>query len=118
MTSRYNIPLAIKGGGNHAGGASSVDNGLVIDLEDLILLESSKATSTANSRRVSIDGAAKTITVSGGCRWGEVYTTLHKSDSGLLCVGGGVHVVGVGGHLLGGMAFSHMEARMRVDGRF
>lgn len=64
-----------------------------------------------------IDGAAKTITVSGGCRWGEVYTTLHESDSGLLCVGGGVHVVGVGGHLLGGMAFSQMEARVRIDGR-
>lgn len=76
----------MKGGGNHASGASSAEDGLVIDLRDL------------NS--ISVDTNKGQVTVGGGCRWGDVYATLH--DHGLICVGGGVHIVGVGGHLTGG----------------
>lgn len=86
-TSRTNLPLAVKCGGHHAGGASAVDNGLVIDLSHL--------------KGVEINKERSEVTVAGGCLWGEVYTALRKE--GLACVGGGVHNVGIGGHLLGGM---------------
>lgn len=76
----------MRGGGNHASGASSAEDGLVIDLSNL------------NS--ISVDTNKGQVTVGGGCRWGDVYSTLQKQ--GLICVGGGVHIVGVGGHLTGG----------------
>lgn len=76
----------MKGGGNHASGASSAEDGVVIDLSNL------------NS--VSVDTDKGQVTIGGGCRWGDVYSALHKH--GLICVGGGVHIVGVGGHLTGG----------------
>lgn len=76
----------MKGGGNHASGASSAEDGLVIDLSNL--------------KEISIDKNKNQVTVGGGCRWGDVYSILHKH--GLICVGGGVHIVGVGGHLTGG----------------
>ena len=73
----------MKGGGNHASGASSAEDGLVIDLSNL--------------NDVSVYKTRGQVTGSGGCRWGDVYSTLHKH--GLICGGGGVHIVGVGGHL-------------------
>lgn len=83
-----NLSIAVKGAGNHASGASSAEVGLVIDLGDL------------NS--VFVDTNKGQVTVGGGCRWEDIYSTLHKH--GLICVGGGVHIVGVGGHLTGGNA--------------
>ncbi|KAK7725540.1 hypothetical protein SLS63_008144 [Diaporthe eres] len=77
---------SVRGGGNHASGASSAEDGLVIDLSNL------------NS--ISVDANKGQVTVGGGCRWGDVYSALQKE--GLICVGGGVHIVGVGGHLTGG----------------
>ncbi|KAI8665701.1 FAD-binding PCMH-type domain-containing protein [Fusarium sp. Ph1] len=86
FASRTSLPLAVKCGGHHAGGASAVDNGLVIDLSHL--------------KSVRINKERSEVTVAGGCLWGEVYTALR--DEGLACVGGGVHNVGICGHLLGG----------------
>lgn len=76
----------MKCGGHHAGGASAVDDGLVIDLSHL--------------KGVKINKERSEVTVAGGSLWGEVYTALR--EEGLACVGGGVHNVGIGGHLLGG----------------
>lgn len=50
---------------------------------------------------VSSNKDRKSVKCGGGCLWGDVYTTLAKEN--LVCVGGGVHVVGIGGHLTGGM---------------
>lgn len=49
---------------------------------------------------VEVDKENMRVTIGGGCLWGDVYTALRDHD--LECVGGGVHVVGVGGHLTGG----------------
>lgn len=94
----------MRGGGNHASGASSAEDGLVIDLSNL------------NS--ISVDAKKGQVTVGGGCRWGDVYSTLHKQ--GLICIGGGVHIVGVGGHLTGGNGPPfpfHSIALIHVDRR-
>ncbi|KAK0109393.1 hypothetical protein ONS96_003207 [Cadophora gregata f. sp. sojae] len=66
--------------------SSTVEDGLVIDMEAM--------------KDISIDKDNKCVAIGGGCNWGEVYTALDEVD--LMCAGGGVHVVGVGGHLTGG----------------
>lgn len=80
------MKIAVKSGGNHASGASSVEDGLVIDLGDL--------------KGVEVDKSKMQAVVAGGCLWGDVYDALR--DQGVVCVGGGVHKVGVGGHITGG----------------
>lgn len=81
-----NLSIAVKGGGNHAQRRQQCRGWLVIDLSNL--------------NGISVDANKDQVTVGGGCRWGDVYSILHKH--GMICVGGGVHVVGVGGHLTGG----------------
>jgi len=76
----------VRGGGNHAGPASSAEDGLVIDMREL--------------NAVVVNDASSSVTVGGGCLWADVYSALR--GSGRVCIGGGVHVVGVGGHLTGG----------------
>ncbi|KAM6511531.1 hypothetical protein FALCPG4_016536 [Fusarium falciforme] len=83
---KSNLEIAIKCGGHHFSPASSIEGGIVIDMKAL------------NS--VEVDKQNMRVTIGGGCLWGDVYTTLREHD--LECVGGGVHVVGVGGHLTGG----------------
>ncbi|EEU37678.1 uncharacterized protein NECHADRAFT_87455 [Fusarium vanettenii 77-13-4] len=83
---KSNLEIAIKCGGHHFSPASSVEGGIVIDMKAL------------NS--VEVDKENMRVTIGGGCLWGDVYTALRDHD--LECVGGGVHVVGVGGHLTGG----------------
>ncbi|KAJ4221060.1 hypothetical protein NW759_007128 [Fusarium solani] len=83
---KSNLEIAIKCGGHHFSSASSVEGGVVIDMKAL------------NS--VEVDTENMRVTIGGGCLWGDVYTALREHD--LECVGGGVHVVGVGGHLTGG----------------
>lgn len=80
----HKLVVAIKGGGNNQQGASSCDDGLVIDLGKM------------NSIQVENDA----IRIGGGCLWGEVYKVA--KDAGRLIVGGGANSVGVGGFLLGG----------------
>lgn len=83
---RSELTLAIKCGGHHYSSANSIEDGLQIDLGAL--------------KDISIDKVNKTVMIGGGCVWGEVYTALR--DENRVCIGGGVHVVGVGGHLTGG----------------
>ncbi|KAL6355656.1 hypothetical protein LRP88_11260 [Fusarium phalaenopsidis] len=83
---KSNLEIAIKCGGHHFSPASSVEGGIVIDMKAL--------------NGVEVDTENMRVTIGGGCLWGDVYTALREHD--LECVGGGVHVVGVGGHLTGG----------------
>ncbi|KAF2424440.1 FAD-binding domain-containing protein [Tothia fuscella] len=83
---RAKLPIAVKGGGNHPIPASSVQDGMTIDLTNL--------------NQIVVDDANSRVAAGGGYRWGQVYSELQKHDR--VCVGGGVHVVGIGGHLTGG----------------
>ncbi len=55
--------VAIRGGGHNAGGLGICDNGLVIDL--------------ASIKYTRVDPAARTVTVGGGCVWGDVDHATH-----------------------------------------
>lgn len=83
---RHNLGIAVKCGGNHGSAASSIEDGVVIDMREL--------------NAVVINNATNSITIGGGCRWADVYSALKTTSR--ICVGGGVHIVGVGGHLTGG----------------
>jgi FAD/FMN-containing dehydrogenase len=78
--------LAIRCGGHNAGGLGICDDGLVIDLAPI------------NYTRV--DPAAQTVTVGGGCTWGDVDHATHAF--GLAVPSGIISTTGVGGLTLGG----------------
>lgn len=80
----HKFVVAIKGGGNNQQGASSCDDGIVIDLGKM--------------KNINVEDDA--LRVGGGCLWGEVYKVT--KDAGRMVVGGGANSVGVGGFLLGG----------------
>ena len=82
-----NIPLAIKGGGHNPSGASSIDDGLCIDL--------SRHVNTAR-----VDPEQQLEYVGGGAKWKIVDhgTIAH----GLATPAGTVNDTGVGGLTLGG----------------
>ncbi|KAI9767078.1 MAG: hypothetical protein M1839_004635 [Geoglossum umbratile] len=82
----HSIELAVCGGGHSTGGSSSTEGGIVIDLSLL--------------RAVTVDPAAKTISVQGGALWADVDTAA--AAHGLAAVGGTVNHTGVGGLTLGG----------------
>jgi FAD/FMN-containing dehydrogenase len=80
------LPLAIRGGGHHGGGFGVWDDALVIDLGGL--------------RSTSVDPAAGTVRVDGGCVWGDVD---HATGAfGMALPSGFVSTTGVGGLTLGG----------------
>ncbi|TFK31887.1 FAD-binding domain-containing protein [Crucibulum laeve] len=81
------LPIAIRGGGNSAAGASSTDGGIVIDL-------------SRHLHSVTVDPAMKLAYVGGGAVWETVDKTA--IEHGLATVGGTVNHMGVGGLLLGG----------------
>ncbi|KAH8118528.1 FAD-binding domain-containing protein [Phellopilus nigrolimitatus] len=81
------LPIAIRGGGHNVAGASSSENGLVIDLSRYI-------------NRVRIDAEKKLGYVGGGAVWETVDKTA--IEHGLATVGGTVNHTGVGGLTLGG----------------
>jgi FAD/FMN-containing dehydrogenase len=81
-----NLPVAIRGGGHNAGGLGICDDGLVIDL--------------ALIKYVRVDPAARTVTVGGGCVWGDVDHATHVF--GLATPSGFISTTGVGGLTLGG----------------
>ncbi|KAL3449126.1 hypothetical protein BJX65DRAFT_306191 [Aspergillus insuetus] len=83
----YQCQFAVKGGGhgNHAG-ASSIQDGLLIDM--------SRISGVTLSDDESIAG------IGAGARWIDVYGVLE--EKGLAVVGGRASTVGVGGFTLGG----------------
>jgi FAD/FMN-containing dehydrogenase len=82
----HKLPFTVRGGGHSTAGASSIEDGVVIDLSHM--------------RKVSIDQDAKTITVEGGAIWEDV--DVEAAKYGLATVGGTVNHTGVGGLTLGG----------------
>jgi FAD/FMN-containing dehydrogenase len=78
--------VAIRGGGHNAGGLGICDDGLVIDL--------------AQIKYTRVDPAARTVTVGGGCTWGDVDHATHAF--GLATPSGILSTTGVGGLTLGG----------------
>src|SRR6266566_2888493 len=86
LAREHGYPLAIRGGGHNGGGLGSVDDGVVIDLSPM--------------RSVSVDPAARTVRVGGGCTWGEVDTATHEHGLAVPC--GVISTTGVGGLTLGG----------------
>jgi FAD/FMN-containing dehydrogenase len=82
----HGIDLAVRGGGHNAGGLGVCDNGLVIDLSGM--------------RSTTVDPAAHTVRVDGGCTWGDVdHATV---AFGMATPSGFVASTGVGGLTLGG----------------
>ena len=78
--------LAIRSGGHNAGGLGICDDGLVIDL--------------APMKYTRVDPTARTVTVGGGCTWGDVDHATHVF--GLATPSGIISTTGVGGLTLGG----------------
>jgi FAD/FMN-containing dehydrogenase len=78
--------LAIRSGGHNAGGLGICDDGLVIDL--------------ASIKYTRVDPTARTVTVGGGCTWGDVDHATHVF--GLATPSGIISTTGVGGLTLGG----------------
>src|SRR3954453_4949801 len=81
-----NLLVSIRGGGHNAGGLGILDDGLVIDL--------------ASIKYTRVDPAARTVTVGGGCVWGDVDHATHAF--GLATPSGIISKTGVGGLTLGG----------------
>jgi FAD/FMN-containing dehydrogenase len=78
--------VSIRCGGHNAGGLGVCDDGLVIDL--------------AAIKYTRVDPAARTVTVGGGCVWGDVDHATHAF--GLATPSGIISTTGVGGLTLGG----------------
>ena len=78
--------VSIRGGGHNAGGLGICDDGLVIDLAPI--------------KYTRVDPAARTVTVGGGCVWGDVDHATHAF--GLATPSGIISTTGVGGLTLGG----------------
>jgi FAD/FMN-containing dehydrogenase len=82
----HGLLVSVRGGGHNGPGLCLSDGGLVIDL--------------SNMRGVRVDPEARTATVQGGCRWGDVDHATHPF--GLATVSGIISTTGVGGLTLGG----------------
>jgi FAD/FMN-containing dehydrogenase len=78
--------LAIRSGGHNAGGLGIADDALVIDLAPI--------------KYTRVDPSARTVTVGGGCTWGDVDHATHAF--GLATPSGIISTTGVGGLTLGG----------------
>ncbi len=80
------LDIAIRSGGHHGAGLSSVDGGLVIDL--------------SNMKGIRVDPQARTVRAQAGCTQGEVDHATHAF--GLATPTGIVSTTGIGGLTLGG----------------
>lgn len=85
--SEHDLEVVVKGGGHSTVGASSIDGGLLIDLN-------------THMRTTSVDAEEKIIKVGGGAIWGDVDAALEPH--GFATVGGTVADTGVGGLTFGG----------------
>ncbi|GJJ09902.1 hypothetical protein Clacol_004126 [Clathrus columnatus] len=90
-----NLPLAVKGGGHNPSGASSIDDGVSIDLN-------------RHFNTARIDPENKLGYVGGGALW---KTVDHAAiEHGLATPGGTVNHTGVGGLILGG-GFGYLSGK-------
>lgn len=80
-------PFAVKSGGHSSFGASTIADGLVIDLADM--------------NGVTLSEDRKSALIESGGKWHEVYDALQKY--GVTVPGGRQFGVGVGGLTLGGI---------------
>jgi FAD/FMN-containing dehydrogenase len=80
------VLLAIRGGGHNAGGLGIADDALVIDLVGI--------------KYTRVDPKSETVTVGGGCTWGDVDHATHAF--GMAVPTGIISTTGVGGLTLGG----------------
>jgi FAD/FMN-containing dehydrogenase len=78
--------LAVRSGGHNAGGLGIADDALVIDLAPI--------------KYTRVDPAAATVTVGGGCTWGDIDHATHAF--GMAVPSGIISTTGVGGLTLGG----------------
>lgn len=91
----HKLLFAIRGGGHNAGGASSAEDGIVVDLSRYL-------------NKVRVNSEAKLGYIGGGCVWKDVDEEAIKY--GLATVGGTVNHTGVGGLTLGG-GFGWLSSR-------
>jgi hypothetical protein len=82
----HDLRLAILAGGHNGGGLGSVDDGVVADLSLL--------------KQISVDAAARTVRVGGGCLWRDVDAATHEHGLAVPC--GIISTTGVAGLTLGG----------------
>ena len=83
---KVGLQVAVRGGGHNAGGLGLCDDGLVIDLAPI--------------KYARVDPVARSVTVGGGCTWGDVDHATHAF--GLATPSGIISTTGVGGLTLGG----------------
>lgn len=83
---KYSIEFVVAGGKHSSSGASSIVEGMVIDLGKM--------------RKVRVNTDANTVDVQGGAVWKDVDEAA--AEHGLAMVGGTVNHTGVGGLTLGG----------------
>lgn len=82
----HGVVIAVRGGGHNAGGLGVWDDALVIDLSGM--------------RSTTVDPAARTVRVDGGCTWGDVDSAT--VPFGMATPSGFIASTGVGGLTLGG----------------
>jgi hypothetical protein len=90
----HGAPIAVRGGGHNGGGLGVVDDGVVIDLSGM--------------NEITIDDKSQTISVGGGCTWGQVDRVT--AEHGCVVPSGIISTTGVGGLTLGG-GLGHLTRR-------
>lgn len=83
---RYDLLVAVRGGGHNVAGKALCDNGMVIDLSAM--------------KRIRVDPAARTVRAEPGLTWGEF--DRETQAHGLATTGGFISSTGVPGLTLGG----------------
>lgn len=83
---RHDLPVAVRGGGHHAAGFATIDDGLVIDLSRMI--------------DADLDTDNESVRVGPGVRVGRVHEVTR--ESGLVLPTGTVSMIGLPGLTLGG----------------